>query len=72
METTTTSTTYPCLLAVATRGAAVMVMGTTVPAAALRDRSAVRSQKSTALLPISDVVVFTGDAPGIRSWSPPV
>lgn len=71
MGTTTTSTTYPCLPAVATRGAAVMVKGTTVPAAALRDRSAVRSEKSTALLPISDVV-FTGDVPGIRSWSPPV
>ena len=43
----------------------VAVKGTTVSAIATSAR------KATALLPISDVVVFDGFA-GIRSWSPPV
>jgi hypothetical protein len=39
------------------------IKGTTV--------SAIAARKASALLPISDVVVFDGFA-GIRSWSPPV
>jgi hypothetical protein len=39
---------------------------------AMRDRTAVpASIRTTALLPISDVVAVNGFA-GIRSWSPPV
>jgi hypothetical protein len=47
---------------------AAAVQGTGLPIA-MRDRTAATSK--TALLPISDVVVFDGFA-GIRSWSPPV
>jgi hypothetical protein len=47
---------------------AAAVQGTGMPIA-MRDRTAAASK--TALLPISDVVVFDGLA-GIRSWSPPV
>lgn len=48
---------------------AAAVQGTGV-SIAMRNRTAVTA-KATALLPISDVVVFDGLA-GIRSWSPPV
>jgi hypothetical protein len=51
------------------------IQGTAV-SSAMRERSAAPDQvaatpNATALLPISDVVVFDGLA-GIRSWSPPV
>jgi hypothetical protein len=42
---------------------------------AMRDRTAIpASTRTTALLPISDVVAVKGDngVAGIRSWSPPV
>jgi hypothetical protein len=48
---------------------AAAAQGTGLPIA-MRDRTAAATSK-TALLPISDVVVFDGFA-GIRSWSPPV
>jgi hypothetical protein len=47
---------------------AAAVEGTSV-SIAMRDRTAVPT--ATALLPISDVVVFSGFA-GSRTWSPPV
>jgi hypothetical protein len=48
------------------------VQGTAVSIAALRDKATAQAMaRTTALLPISDVVVFDGFA-GIRSWSPPV
>ena len=60
-----TSETSGLSAAVHTTPSYVAVKGTTVPAIATSAR------KATALLPISDVVVFDGFA-GIRSWSPPV
>jgi hypothetical protein len=48
------------------------IKGTGVSVAAMRDKATAQSSaRTTALLPISDVVVFDGFA-GIRSWSPPV
>jgi len=55
------------LLAVHTAGAGASFSGTRVSTVA----PATSAYKATALLPISDVVVFDGAA-GLRSWRPPV
>lgn len=54
------------VVALAPRFAEVQGTGVSI---AMRNRTT--TPKATALLPISDVVVFDGLA-GIRSWSPPV
>jgi hypothetical protein len=63
-----TWTAYGVQVARVTAPLAAAVQGTGMPIAG-RNRAATASK--TALLPISDVVVFDGFA-GIRSWSPPV
>ena len=77
MEITKTWTTSPCALLVVDHGTAPTGsygQGTGVPAS-MRSRTVAPSApaiaQATALLPISDVVVFDALA-GIRSWSPPV
>jgi hypothetical protein len=73
MEITTTSTAFACALPVVDHGTAptwTYGQGTGV-SVAMRNRTVAPIAKATALLPISDVVVFDGVA-GIRSWSPPV
>ncbi len=73
MEITKTWTTSPCALLVVSHRTAptgTYGQGTGVPAA-MRTRTVAPVTQATALLPISDVVVFDGFA-GIRTWSPPV
>jgi hypothetical protein len=61
---------YGVQVARVTAPLAAAVQGTGMPIT-MRNRTAAATSKATALLPISDVVVFDGLA-GIRSWSPPV
>lgn len=75
MKSTVTSKTYLPALTVVDRGALLAGtwtsgQGTTV-SVAVRNRTVAPIAQATALLPISDVVVFDGLA-GSRSWSPPV
>ena len=83
MENIETYTCSPFALSGAFSGAHVIVAGPwkaytqgTALSIAMRDRTAVPaiSTRTTALLPISDVVAVKGDdgVAGIRSWSPPV
>jgi len=71
------SMTYPKALSVVTCGAAITGtwtaygLGMSAAAARVRTVAPISAVKGSALLPISDVVVFDGLA-GIRSWSPPV
>ena len=81
MENIETYTCSPFALSGAFSGAHSIVagpwtaisQGTALPIA-MRDRSVPATIRTTALLPISDVVAVKGDNgfAGIRSWSPPV
>lgn len=72
MEITKTETSQCALLVVdhGTAPAGTYGQGTGV-SVATRNRTVAPIAQATALLPISDVVVFDALA-GIRSWSPPV
>ena len=78
MEDFETNTCSPFALSGAFSGAHSIVAGPRTAYAkgtglstAMREKTVITQARTSALLPISDVVVFDGLA-GIRSWSPPV
>jgi hypothetical protein len=78
VENIETYTCSPFALSGAFSGAHSIVAGPWTAAAqgtglstAMREKTVITQARTSALLPISDVVVFDGLA-GSRSWSPPV